>query len=158
MNVRTILLIFALGLSGSLLAAPEPPAGCPLNSGGDSLLNTEWRLLSIYGNQVPQELGITLKVGQTTLSGFGGCNSYSSIFQQIGHTGFMITNSIKGTESCDVMRTRPGGPTINVGNWEGSYIRTLQRAGSVQQIGNTLQFYSRNGKPSILLAKKYSES
>lgn len=152
--------LLALTLLGgsSLMAAPEnslPSGACPLNSGGESLLDTEWRLLSIYGNRVPTELEISMKVGENTLSGFGGCNAYTSMFKQVGYTGFMITGSAKNRQACSVMPTIPGGPTINVGDWEGSFIRTLQRAGSVQQVGNTLQFYNRNGELSIIFAKKY---
>lgn len=159
--LRKMLFVFGLTFSSMLLAAPDAPklpvGACPLNSGGESLLGTEWRLLSIYGNRVPQELEINLKIGESTLSGFAGCNSYTSLFRRVGHTGFMITSSAKNRQACSVMRTTPGGPTINVGDWEGSYIRTLQRAGSVQQVGNTLHFYNRNGEPSVVFTKKYGK-
>lgn len=135
-----------------------PPGACPLNSGGPSLLDTEWRLLSIYGNRLPQELEINMKVGEDSLSGIGGCNEYQANFKRVGLTGFMMTNVNKGREGCRVIPTVPGGPTINVGNWEGSYIRTLQRAGSVEQIGNTLHFYNRSGEPSIIFAKKFGDA
>lgn len=134
---------------------PLPTGACPLNSGGSSLLGTEWRLLSIYGTQVPQGLDINMTVGDAGMSGFSGCNDYLTRFKRVGHTGFMITGAEKGQESCRVLTPVAGGPSINVGDWEGSYIRTLQRAGSVQQEGNTLHFYNRSGEPSMVFAKKY---
>jgi hypothetical protein len=56
-----------------------------------------------------------------------------------------------------VLRPSAGAPTINVGNWEGGYLRTLQRAGSVQQEGNTLHFFNRSGEPSVVFRKKYGD-
>lgn len=135
--------------------APLPSGACPLNSGGPSLLGSRWRLLSVYGNQVPQELEITMEVGENDLKGFGGCNQYDASFQRVGHTGFRINKISKGTEGCPLLRTGPGLPTINVGDWEGGYIRTLQRAGSVEQQGNSLHFYNRSGEPSVIFVKKY---
>lgn len=170
---RALLMLPLVLLSAQVLAetsATPPPAAnstgvtalpegaCPLNSGGPSLLGTRWRLLSVYGNQVPQELEITMLVGENDLNGFGGCNQYDANFQRVGHTGFKINKIAKGQDGCPVLRPAPGMPTINVGDWEGSYIRTLQRAGSVEQVGNTLHFYNRSGEPSVIFAKKYGSS
>lgn len=135
--------------------SPLPSGACPLNSGGPSLLGSRWRLMSIYGNQVPPELEITMKVGESSLEGFGGCNEYNAKFQRVGHTGFKVNSIDKERKGCPILSTGPGLPTINVGDWEGSYIRTLQRAGSVEQVGNTLHFYNRSGEPSVVFAKKY---
>jgi hypothetical protein len=135
---------------------PLPTNGaCPLNSGGPSLLGTEWRLLSVYGNKVPSELVISMKVGDVSLTGSGGCNEYVANFKQVGHTGFMITGVEKGREGCPILRPGSGQQSINVGDWEGAYLRTLQRAGSVETIGNTLHFYNRSGEPSVVFGKKF---
>ncbi len=159
------LLLLTLLLASSCLfaadnegAAPLPAGVCPLNSGGPSLLGSQWRLLSIYGTPVPAELEINLTVGEDALHGSSGCNDYTTNFKRVGHTGFMMTGVEKGKDVCRVLPTVRGGPTINVGNWEGSYIRTLQRAGSVQQEGNTLHFYNRSGEPSVVFAKKFGNS
>jgi hypothetical protein len=136
---------------------PLPSGACPLNSGGPSLLGTRWRLLSIYGNQIPQELEISMTVGESALEGFGGCNNYSAKFQRVGHTGFRVNSIDKERKGCPILSTGAGLPTINVGDWEGSYIRTLQRAGSVEQVGNTLHFYNRSGESSVVFAKKYGD-
>ncbi|WGZ94155.1 MAG: META domain-containing protein [Candidatus Thiothrix putei] len=161
---KQILLLVSLSLMSVVGAAephnatetPLPVGACPLNSGGSSLLGTEWRLLSVYGTSVPAELEINLTVGEDSLTGFSGCNQYSTTFKRVGHSGFMMTGIEKGKDVCRVLPTTPGGPTINVGDWEGSYLRTLQRAGSVEQEGNTLHFYNRSGEPSVVFAKKYS--
>lgn len=134
---------------------PLPAGACPLNSGGPSLLGTEWRLLSIYGTKVPNELVISMKISDVSLAGSGGCNEYAANFKQVGHTGFMITGVDKGREGCPILRPGAGQQTINVGDWEGAYIRTLQRAGSVETIGNTLHFYNRSGEPSVVFGKKF---
>lgn len=162
-------LLFPLLLSSVAVYAETPPApegavtpfpvgACPLNSGGPSLLGTEWRLLSVYGNKVPSELNISMKVGEVALAGSGGCNEYAAKFKQVGHTGFMITEIDKGREGCPILRPGAGQQTINVGDWEGAYLRTLQRAGSVETIGNTLHFYNRSGEPSVIFGKKFGDA
>ena len=158
---RLLMLPFAL-LGGRLMAAetspttPLPASGaCPLNSGGPSLLGSRWRLYSIYGHRCPSELEISMEVDETAMAGLGGCNNYTASFQQVGNRGFKVVNIQQTRRACEVIRPAPGAPTINVGNWEGNYLRILRRAGSVAQLGATLQCYDFNGKPSIIFAKKY---
>ncbi|MBK8453981.1 MAG: META domain-containing protein [Thiofilum sp.] len=138
--------------------APALPSGaCPLNSGGPSLLNTKWVLQSIYGNSVPAKLKITMKVNDSSLEGFTGCNRYNAAFRRVGYTGFRMTSIDKHQKACPVLPTHPGGPTINVGNWEGNYLRTIRRAGSVQQDdnGRVLRFFNRSGEMSVVFRRTY---
>lgn len=135
-----------------------PPGACPLNSGGPSLLGSKWRLHSVYGTSVPGELDITMEVGESDLKGFAGCNNYDARFKRVGHTGFMVQGIDKTSDGCPVLRPAPGSPTINVGDWEGSYLRTLQRAGSVQQDGAMLHFFNRSGEPSVVFTKHYGDA
>nr|CAA6820806.1 MAG: Unknown protein [uncultured Thiotrichaceae bacterium] len=137
------------------VTTPAPAVGCPLNSGGPSLLGTRWRLFSIYSNRVPSELAITMEVEEHAMVGMGGCNTYNAGFSQVGNRGFKINKINQTRKGCAVIRPAPGAPTINVGNWEGNYLRVLGRAGSVEQVGATLQFYDFNGKPSVIFAKRY---
>ena len=128
---------------------------CPLNSGGPSLLGSSWRLKSIYGNDVPPELQLTLNVGKHAMMGLSGCNQYQAYFAQVGHRGFKVIKINQTRKACPVLPTVVGGPTINVGNWEGNYLRVLGRAGSVAQKGNQmLEFYDVNGKASLILTKQ----
>ncbi len=166
MQMRRGLLLLPLALMmGSVGAAPEPVAtvpalpdgSCPLNSGGPSLLGSHWRLFSVYGNEVPPELDIKMEVGDNALKGFAGCNDYTAVFQRVGHTGFKMTKIERGEKGCPVLSTGAGLPTVNVGSWEGSYLRTLGRAGSVQQEGSLLQFFNMNGQPSVVFAKRYGD-
>ncbi|MGB0845250.1 MAG: META domain-containing protein [Thiolinea sp.] len=162
---RRQLLLLPLALWGTNLLAdtdtdteavtPLPSGACPLNSGGPSLLGSRWRLYSIYGNRCPSELEISMEVGDTAMAGIGGCNNYTASFQQVGNRGFKVVNIQQTRRACEVLRPAPGAPTINVGNWEGNYLRVLRRAGSVAQLGATLQCYDFNGKPSIVFAKRY---
>lgn len=167
MQVRRTLLLLPLALLGARAFAETegastgvalPPGACPLNSGGPSLLGSKWRLLSIYGTKVPIELEINMEVGENQLTGFAGCNNYLAKFKRVGHTGFMMESVDKeGNAGCPILRPSVGAPTINVGDWQGSYIRTLQRAGSVQQDGNSLQFFNRSGESSVLFVRKYGD-
>jgi len=137
--------------------APITPhsGACPLNSGGPSLLGSRWRLFSIYGHRCPSELEISMKFDERAMAGLGGCNNYTASFKQVGNRGFKVINIQQTRRPCEVLRPAPGAPTINVGNWEGNYLRVLRRAGSVEQVKNTLQCYDFNGKPSIVFAKLY---
>jgi hypothetical protein len=127
---------------------------CPLNSGGPSLLGTTWRLESIYGNKIPLKLNIDMTVNKYALTGSGGCNEYSAKFKQIGSTDFKVKNISKSKKACVVITPSKAAPTINVGSWEGSYIRTLKRMKSVRQISSSsLQFFNRNGDPAMMFHK-----
>lgn len=157
---RSLLLLPLVLIVESLVAAPLPelpPGACPLNSGGPSLLGSKWRLFSVYGNQVPPEVTITMEVGDNALKGSAGCNEYNAIFQRVGHTGFKMTKVEKGDKGCPVISPGAGLPTINVGSLEGGYLRNLGRAGSVQQEGSLLQFFNLNGEESVVFAKSYGD-
>ena len=131
---------------------------CPLNSGGTSLLGTIWRLESIYGNKIPPKLKINMTVNQHALTGNGGCNEYTAKFKQVGSTDFKVKKITKTRKACEVIMPHKAAPTINVGSWEGSYIRTLKRMKSVRQINNTrLQFFNRNGDVAMIFHKMSDE-
>ncbi len=147
--------VFAQETVPEATPVPEATDRCPLNSGGPSLLGTRWRLFSIYGNRTPSELKITMKVEEKAMVGMGGCNHYSASFIQVGNRGFKVKKINQTHRACERIRPGVSGPTIDVGAWEGSYLRVLGRAGSVEQIGATLQFYDFNGKPSVVFAKRY---
>ncbi len=144
-------------IAAEVVAAPdsittrEVEEGCPLNSGGSSLLGTKWRVNTVYGNRIPQAVNMIMKVNKNSLSGETGCNSYAASFQQVGNTGFRVTRVNKSTKGCRVIRPVKGGPTFNIGDLEGGYLRTLRRMGSVQQVGNNLVFYNRSGNRGIVM-------
>lgn len=127
--------------------------GCPLNSGGPSLLDSEWRVESIYGNKINQAIDILMKVNPNSLTGSAGCNQYTANFKQVGYTGFQVMKIAKGNTPCRVVRPVEGGPTVNVGDLEGGYLRTLKRMGSVQNLDGKLVFYNRSGNKGIIMTK-----
>jgi heat shock protein HslJ len=136
-----------------------PSAECPLNSGGPSLLGTTWRLSSIYGTKVPEALKIDMRVSTTSLTGFSGCNKYSANFNQVGYTGFTVKKINKTNKVCKVFIPYPGAPAINIGTWEGSYIRTIKRMGSVRQVTESrLHFFNRNGQVGMKYRKIADEN
>jgi hypothetical protein len=159
MQTRRSLLLLPLAFIAERLVAADvpalPPGACPLNSGGPSLLGSKWRLFSVYGNEVPKQVDITMEVGDNALKGFAGCNDYTAVFQRVGHTGFKMTKIEKGDKGCPVLSSGDGLPTINVGSLEGGYLRNLGRAGSVQQEGVLLQFFNQSGEPSVVFTKHF---
>ncbi|MEE9352105.1 MAG: META domain-containing protein [Thiotrichaceae bacterium] len=144
-------------ISAEVVAAPDSittrkvEEGCPLNSGGASLLDTQWRVDTVYGNKIPRAVNMIMKVNKNSLSGETGCNSYAASFQQVGNTGFRVSRVNKSKKGCRVIRPVKGGPTYNIGDLEGGYLRTLRRMGSVQQVGNKLVFYNRSGSRGIVM-------
>ena len=171
-RTRRQLLLLPLAAIGSpffasaVLAANETPdviksgpveEGCPLNSGGPSLLNSKWSVKSVYANDIPQGVDIVMTINKESLTGSTGCNDYTANFKQVGYTGFRITKIEKGTIGCQHIRPVEGGPTINVGDIEGGYLRTLGRMGSVQHFDkdgvDTLVFYNRNGEQGIVMVR-----
>lgn len=138
---------------------PNATPDCPLNSGGPSLLGTTWRLESIYGNRVPPQVGIDMKISSNALTGFAGCNKYSANFVQVGYTGFKVRQINKTKKACPVIVPYKTAKSINVGNWEGSYLRTLRRMGSVRQMASgRLHFFNRNGETGMVLRKVGDEN
>lgn len=158
---RTFLILPLALLANQLWAADTtapsklPPGACPLNSGGPSLLGTSWFVMSIYNNPVPKPLRMKMLVEQTAMVGMAGCNNYTANFVQVGNRGFKVQEINRTENACEVLRPELGKPTVDVGSWEGKYLRVLRRAGSVQQLGSTLQFYDFNGKPSLVFGKIY---
>ncbi|MCK5902849.1 MAG: META domain-containing protein [Cocleimonas sp.] len=132
----------------------EATVACPLNSGGPSLLGTTWRLDTIYGNRVPRPIQLDMRITTHALSGFAGCNKYSASFSQVGYTGFRVIQIAKTKKPCKIIIPYKTAKAINIGNWEGSYLRTLRRMGSVRQItGDKLHFFNRNGEIGLTLSK-----
>jgi len=134
---------------------PLPDGSCPLNTGGPSLLGTTWKPVTIYGNAVPPQLDIKMTVQQNAMVGFSGCNNYTANFTREGNRGIRVLKMNQTRKACAVIRPAPGAPTINVGNWEGNFLRVLGRASSAEQLPTTLQLYDQNGKASMVLRRSY---
>lgn len=165
---RHLLLLPLAAIGGQLLTKvaiadepdkikPDAEEGCPLNSGGPSLLDSTWNVKSVYANELPQGVNIVMTINKESLTGSTGCNEYTANFKQVGYTGFRITKIQKGTKGCKHIRPVEGGPRINVGDIEGGYLRTLGRMGSVQHFSkdgvDTLVFYNRNGEQGIIMTR-----
>ena len=156
LNFCVISAVSALLLTSTVMAA-EPEgitkrkvASCPLNSGGPSLLGTNWRVSSTYGNAIDDAVDMKMTVSLDTMAGDTGCNKYAAKFKQTGFTGFTITNITRTRNPCMRVDTGEGKPTVDLSRIEGAYLRIIRRMGSVQQLDNgKLVFYDRNGKEGL---------
>jgi len=125
-------------------------ASCPLNSGGPSLLGTNWRVSSTYGNPINDAVDMKMTVSLDTMAGDTGCNKYAAKFKQVGFTGFTITQLNRTRKPCMRVSTGEGKPTVDLSKIEGAYLRIIRRMGSVQQLDDgKLVFYDRNGKKGL---------
>jgi len=148
--------VSALLLTSTVIAA-EPEgitkrkvASCPLNSGGQSLLGSNWRVSSTYGNKISEAVDMKMTVNLDTLAGNTGCNKYAAKFKQVGFTGFTITHMNRTRKPCMRVNTGAGKPTVDLSKIEGAFLRIIRRMGSVQQLeGGKLVFYDRNGKQGL---------
>jgi len=125
-------------------------ASCPLNSGGPSLLGTNWRVSSTYGNKISDKVDMKMTVNLDTMAGDTGCNKYAAKFKQVGFTGFTITHLNRTRKPCMRVDNDKGKPSVDLSKIEGAYLRIIRRMGSVQRLENgTLVFYDRNGKKGL---------
>ena len=155
-NFCVISAVSALLLTSTVMAA-EPEgitkrkvASCPLNSGGPSLLGTNWRVSSTYGNAIDEAVDMKMTVNLDTMAGDTGCNKYAAKFKQVGFTGFTITHLNRTRKPCMRVDTGEGKPTVDLSKIEGAYLRIIRRMGSVQQLDDgMLVFYDRNGKKGL---------
>lgn len=129
-------------------------ASCPLNSGGPSLLGTNWRVSSTYGNAISDEVNMKMTVSLDTMAGDTGCNKYAAKFKQVGFTGFTITHLDRTRNPCMRVDNNDGKPSVDLSKLEGAYLRIIRRMGSVQQLDDgKLVFYDRNGKKGLEMTK-----
>lgn len=148
--------ISALLLTTTVMAA-EPGgitkrkvASCPLNSGGPSLLGTNWRVSSTYGNKISDAVDMRMTVNLDTMAGDTGCNKYAAKFKQVGFTGFTITHMNRTRNPCMRVDNDEGKPSVDLSKIEGAYLRIIRRMGSVQRLEDgKLVFYDRNGKKGL---------
>lgn len=125
-------------------------ASCPLNSGGPSLLGTNWRVSSTYGNKISEEVDMKMTVNLDTMAGDTGCNKYAAKFKQVGFTGFTITHLNRTRNPCMRVDNDKGKPSVDLSRIEGAYLRIIRRMGSVQRLDDgKLVFYDRNGKKGL---------
>jgi len=160
LNICAISAVSALFLTSTVVAA-EPEgitkrkvASCPLNSGGPSLLGSNWRVSSTYGNKLSEAVDMKMTVNLDTMAGDTGCNKYAAKFKQVGFTGFTITQLTRTRKPCMRVSTGEGKPTVDLSKIEGAYLRIIRRMGSVQQLDDgRLVFYDRNGKEGLEMTK-----
>ena len=111
-------------------------ASAALAQGPDATLDQELTLTAIAGAPVAPDAGITIVFASDgTLSGFGGCNSYSSTWDTEFET-LTLTQDIQSTrKTC--------GDTIDA--LETQYLGLLQAAASWSLDGTSLQIVSADG-------------
>ena len=76
---RTILVGIALVLT-ALMAACAAAAQDQPPAQGAALLDTEWVLVALNGNALIEGKAVTLRFGETSIEGSGGCNTYGGSY------------------------------------------------------------------------------
>ena len=136
MNIRRTILIGLTSILMALVTActtvnqDMPPAQ------GNTLQGTEWVLVSLNGNALIEGKEITLRFGEGSLEGSGGCNAY----------GGSYTASEDSLSLSDVYRTEmacmePKGIMAQ----EQAYFQALNAAASYRVDGDRMELYDEAG-------------
>jgi heat shock protein HslJ len=117
---------------------PSPPIVSPANTDPHiELPGTRWVLQSMHGQGLLERPPITLKIAERGISGFSGCNLYSSAEYTI-----KPKNRIENTE---VAHTDMGCPTGLLEQQEIEYINTLPKATNYRLSGENLFMMDEQG-------------
>jgi heat shock protein HslJ len=76
---RTIMVGIALVLTALMAACAAAAQDLPPAQGG-TLQGTEWVLVSLNGNALIEGKAVTLRFGETSIEGSGGCNTYGGSY------------------------------------------------------------------------------
>jgi heat shock protein HslJ len=116
-------------------------SGCISTSQQIKLSGTRWLLQSMHSQELLEGTAITLKITERGISGFSGCNLYSTVQFNTQPKNRIEINEVANTDmSC---------PTVLLEEQEKEYINTLPKATNYRRSGKNLFMLDEQG--SILL-------
>ena len=136
MDVRKKTLVGVTLVLTALLAAcataeqDQPPAQSAV------LLDTEWMLVSLNGNALIEGKDITLRFGEGSLEGSGGCNTYGG-----SYTASEDSLRLSGVYATEMACMEPKG----IMDQERAYLNALNAAVRYRVDGDRLELYDEAG-------------
>jgi heat shock protein HslJ len=100
------------------------------------LLNTEWELVSLYGDALIEGRAITLRFEEASLEGSGGCNTY-----QGSYTASEASLRLDGVAATEMACLEAEGTMEQ----EQAYFQALNAAASYRVDGDRLEVYDEAG-------------
>ena len=128
--IAVLLLLTASVAACAKTSQRQPPAQ------NDRLADTEWALVSLNGDDLIGDRAMTLRIGETSIAGSGGCNTY----------GGSYTTSEDSLHLSDVYWTEmacmePEG----IMEQEQAYFQALMATARYQIAGDRLELYDEAG-------------
>ena len=136
MDIRqTLLPGLTLALTVVLAAcAPVEPASPPAD--GAELLGTAWELVSLKGAAAIEGKPVTLRFGETSIEGSGGCNTYGGSYMASGNS-----LSLEGLYWTEMACIEPAG----IMDQEQAYFRALDAGASYRADRGRLEVFDEAG-------------
>jgi len=140
MDVRRIILAgMTLVLMATLVACraaePDPPP-----APDSRLLDTEWELFSLNGGALIEGRAITLRFGDGSLEGSGGCNTYGG-----SYTVSEDSLSVSDVYATEMACMEPEG----IMDQEQAYFQVLNTVTRYRVDGDRLELYDDAGSPIL---------
>jgi heat shock protein HslJ len=124
-------LVLMATLAACTTAEPDPP------SAQDSiLLDTEWELVSLNGDDLIEGRAITLRFEEASVEGSGGCNTYGG-----SYTASEASLRLDGVYWTEMACMEPKG----LMEQEQAYFQALNAAASYRVDGDRLELYDEAG-------------
>lgn len=134
-NRRTILIGITLAWMALVTACTTVHQDLP-PAQGNTLQGTEWVLASLNGNALLEGKEITLRFGETSIEGSGGCNTYGG-----SYTASEDSLSLSGVHWTEMGCMEPQGIMAQ----EQAYFQALNAAAGYQVNGDRLELYDEAG-------------
>jgi heat shock protein HslJ len=141
MDIRQIILAgMTLVLTATLIACttaePNPPP-----APDSRLLDTEWELVSLNGGALLEGRAITLRFGDGSLKGSGGCNTYGG-----SYTVSEDRLSVSDVYATEMACMEPEG----IMDQEQVYLQLLNAVTRYRLDGDRLELYDESGSPALV--------
>jgi heat shock protein HslJ len=149
LSIRGTILVGVTLILTALMAACTTADQEPSVSQGSALPGTEWVLMSLKGNALIEGREITLRFGEASIEGSGGCNTYGA-----SYTASEDSLSLSGVYWTEMACMEPEG----VMEQEQAYFQALNTAASYRVDGDRLQVYNEDGTQVLVFVAAGSPS
>jgi heat shock protein HslJ len=134
-----------------LAVAPVQIAATHQGDTASTLADTDWALISLYGNNLIEGTSITLQFSAGFLGGQMNCNSYgggpdSGKYIATDEGTLTITQIAVTVQLC----SKPDG----IMQQEATYIEALQQATTYQVVDDRLEIYSEAGESILVFVRQ----
>lgn len=147
MNIKRQTLIGVTWVLIVLLAACATPGPDSPSAEGRALLDTEWEFVSLNDNALIEGKQITLRFGEASIEGSGGCNTYGG-----SYTAAEDSLRLEGVYATEMACMEPEG----IMEQEKAYFDALNAAVRYRIDGDRLEVYDETGTQILVFVTSTS--